>query len=46
MAVVKPGRILYEVDGVSEEIAKEAFRLCSHKLAIKTKIVPRRELGT
>ena len=44
VAVVKPGRILYEVDGVPEEIAQEAFRLCSHKLAIKTKMVSRREL--
>ena len=44
VAVVKPGRILYEIDGVPEEIAQEAFRLCSHKLSLKTKMVSRREL--
>jgi large subunit ribosomal protein L16 len=36
---VKPGRILFEVDGVSDETAKEALRLAGHKLPIKTKIV-------
>jgi large subunit ribosomal protein L16 len=41
VAVVKPGRILYEMAGVDEEIAKEAFRLASHKLAIATKFVKR-----
>lgn len=40
-AVVKPGRILYEMDGVPHDIAKEAFRLASHKLPIKTKFVSR-----
>jgi large subunit ribosomal protein L16 len=44
VAVIKPGRILYEIDGVPEEIAQEAFRLCSHKLSLKTKMVSRREL--
>ena len=39
VAVVKPGRILFEIGGVSEEIAKEAMRLASHKLPIKTKFV-------
>ncbi len=43
VAVVKPGRILYEVAGVSEEIAREALRLASHKLPVKTKIVSRQE---
>lgn len=43
VCVVKPGRILFEVEGVSEELATEAFRLCSHKLPIKTKLVARRE---
>jgi len=43
VCVVKPGRILFEVEGVSEELAAEAFRLCSHKLPIKTKLVARRE---
>lgn len=45
VAVVKPGRILFEVEGVDEATAAEAFRLCSHKLPIKTKLVTRRELG-
>ncbi|MEA2076732.1 MAG: 50S ribosomal protein L16 [Candidatus Marinimicrobia bacterium] len=45
VAVVKPGRILYEVEGVTEEMAKEAFRLAGHKLPIKIKMVKRRELG-
>ena len=39
VAVVKPGRILIEVSGLSEEIAREAMRLASHKLPIKTKMV-------
>ena len=39
VAPVKPGRILFEMDGVSEEIAKEAFRLAAHKLPVKTKFV-------
>ncbi len=41
IAVVKPGRILFEMGGVSEEIAREAMRLASHKLPIDTKIVLR-----
>ena len=41
VAVVKPGRIMFEIDGVSEEVAKEALRLAQHKLPIKTKIVTR-----
>lgn len=41
VAVVKPGRILFEVSGVSREIAGEALQICSHKLPIKTKIVAR-----
>ena len=41
VAVVKPGRILFEIAGVSEEVAREALRLASHKLPIKTKIVAR-----
>src|SRR5688572_27562968 len=41
VAVVKPGRILYELDGVSEEIAKEALRLAGHKLSVRTKFVKR-----
>jgi len=45
VAVVKPGRILFEVEGVTEEVAAEAFKLCSQKLPIKTKLVGRREVG-
>jgi large subunit ribosomal protein L16 len=41
VAVVKPGRILFEVANVTEEQAKEAFRLAGHKLPIKTKMVKR-----
>lgn len=41
VAVVKPGRVMFEVGGVKEEIAREAFRLASHKLPIKTKFVRR-----
>ncbi|MGI5978863.1 MAG: 50S ribosomal protein L16 [Oscillospiraceae bacterium] len=41
VAVVKPGRILFEMAGVSEETAREAMRLASHKLPIKTKFVKR-----
>ncbi len=39
VAVVKPGRIMFEIGGVSDEIAREALRLAQHKLPIKTKIV-------
>lgn len=41
VAVVKPGRILYEMEGVSKELAHEALRLASHKLPIKTKVIER-----
>jgi len=41
VAVVKPGRILYELDGVEEEVAREALRLAAHKLAIQTRIIKR-----
>ena len=44
VAVVKPGRIMFEMDGVSEEVAREAMRLASHKLPIKSKIVKREDL--
>ena len=43
VAVVKPGRVMFEIAGVSEEVAREALRLASHKLPIKTKIVKREE---
>ncbi|MDA1001481.1 MAG: 50S ribosomal protein L16, partial [bacterium] len=39
VAYVKPGRILYEMDGVAEDVAKEAFRLAAHKLPVQTKFV-------
>ncbi len=41
VAVVKPGRVMFEMAGVSEDVAKEALRLASHKLPCKTKIVKR-----
>ena len=41
VAVVKPGRILYEMDGVTESVAKEAFRLAAHKLPVSTQFVRR-----
>ncbi|MCO5250344.1 MAG: 50S ribosomal protein L16 [Ignavibacteriae bacterium HGW-Ignavibacteriae-1] len=45
VAVVRPGRILFEVDGVTREAAEEAMRLASHKLPIKTKFVTRIDLA-
>jgi len=44
VAVVKPGHILYEMQGVTEEVAREAFRLGAHKLPMRTKFV-KREVG-
>jgi len=41
VAVIRPGRILYEMAGVPKELAKEALRLASHKLSVKTKFVER-----
>lgn len=43
VAVVKPGRVMFEMAGVSEEIAREAMRLAAHKLPIKTKFVKRED---
>ena len=43
VAVVKPNRIMFEISGVSEEIAREALRLAAHKLPVPTKIVVRQE---
>jgi large subunit ribosomal protein L16 len=43
VAVVKPGRVLFEMRGVSEDLAKEAMRLAAHKLPIATKFVTRRD---
>ena len=44
VAVVKPGRVMFEMDGVSEEVAREAMRLAGHKLPIKTKFIKREEV--
>ena len=46
VAVVKPGRILFEIEGLDQKEAEETFKLCSYKLPIKTKTVGRRELGS
>ena len=45
VAVVKPGRVMFEMDGVDVEVAREAMRLASHKLPIKTKFVVKEEEG-
>jgi len=45
VAVVKPGRVMFEIAGVTEEVAREALRLASHKLPVRTKFVKRNELG-
>lgn len=44
VAVVKPGRVMFELSGVSEDIAKEAMRLAAHKLPVKCKFI-KREMG-
>ena len=44
-AVVRPGRVMFEIGGVPEEIAEEALRLASHKLPIRTQIISRIEYG-
>ncbi len=44
VAIVRPGRILYEMQGVPKELAKEAFRLASHKLSVKTRFVDRGDM--
>ncbi|MEW6725132.1 MAG: 50S ribosomal protein L16 [Bacillota bacterium] len=45
VAVVKPGRIIFELAGVPEDVAREAMRLASHKLPIKTRFIKREEMG-
>ncbi len=45
VAVVKPGRILYEMEGVTDEIARDALRLAAHKLPLATRFVRREEMG-
>lgn len=44
VAVVKPGRVMFELSGVTEDLAREAMRLAGHKLPVKTKFVKREEL--
>ena len=44
VAVVKPGRVLFEVEGLTDEEAKETFKQCGYKLPIKTKMVSKREV--
>lgn len=46
VAIVKPGRILFEMAGVNEELAKEAMRLASHKLPMETKFITREAMAT
>jgi len=43
VAVIRPARILYEMEGVNETVAREAMRLAAHKLPIKTRFVTRKE---
>ena len=43
VALVKPGRMLYEMEGVDEDIAREALRLAAHKLPVRTRFVTRRD---
>ena len=45
VAVVKPGRVMFEIAGVSEEVAREALRLAAHKLPVKCKIIKKEENG-
>ena len=45
VAVVKPGRVMFEIAGVSEEVAREALRLAMHKLPVKCKIIKKEENG-
>jgi large subunit ribosomal protein L16 len=46
VCVVRPGRMLYEMEGVSVAVAREAFRLAQHKLSVPTRIVTREELAS
>ena len=45
VAVVKPGRVMFEIAGISEDVAREALRLASHKLPVKCKIVKKEEIN-
>lgn len=44
VAVIRPGRVLYEIEGVTPDIAEEAFRLAGHKLPLSTRLIQRREV--
>jgi len=44
LAIIKPGRVMFEVAGITKELANEALKLCSHKLPIKTKVVSRPDI--
>jgi len=44
VAVVTPGRVMYELEGVSEEVAREALRLAGHKLPVETRVIKREEV--
>ena len=44
VAVVRPGRVLYELEGVSIELAKQAFHLAEHKLAVRTRVIGREQM--
>lgn len=43
VAVIKPGRVIYEMEGVAEDVAKEAFRLASHKISLPTRLIYRED---
>lgn len=45
VSVVRPGRVMFEISGVSDEVAREALRLASHKLPIRTQVVTRLDVG-
>jgi len=44
VAVVRPGRVIYELEGVSKDMAKEAFHLAEHKLAVRTRVIDREQV--
>ncbi len=44
VVVIKPGRVLFEMDGVSKEVAREAMRLAAHKLSFKTKFLSKEDI--
>ncbi|MBR5451593.1 MAG: 50S ribosomal protein L16 [Clostridia bacterium] len=45
VAVVKPGRVMFEIDGVNEDVAREAMRLAANKLPVKCKFITKQEMG-